>query len=86
MASKFLTANSEQCLEFYYYQEPSVVGRLNIYAKPLNESIANLGFPLWTETPVYFNWQIVQISLGHTITSMEFQVIFEEYIETTKPG
>jgi hypothetical protein len=81
-----LSANSEQCVEFYYYQEPSEVGRLNVYAKLANQSLESLGFPLWTETPVYNTWQIVQVSLGYTITNAEYQIIFEEYVEANKPG
>lgn len=81
-----MSANTEQCVEFYYYQEPSEVGRLNVYAKLANQSLESLGFPLWTETPVYNNWQIVQVSLGYTITNAEYQIIFEEYVEANKPG
>jgi hypothetical protein len=31
-------------------------------------------------------WQIGQVSLGHTIVNVPFQVIFEEYVEANKPG
>ena len=86
-----ISANSEQCVEFYYYQDPSVVGTLNIYAKLSMDTVASIGFPLWTE-PFISNssssngWKIGQVSLGHTVTNVPYQVIFEEYVQANKPG
>ena len=85
-----ISPNSEQCVEFYYYQDPSIVGSLNIYAKLATDSIASVGFPLWTE-PFISNssvpgWKIGQVSLGHTVVNVPFQVIFEEFVEANKPG
>lgn len=62
------------------------MGRLNLYAKLTNQSASDLGFPLWTEAPVFNSWQIVQVSLSHTVTNAEFQVLFEEYVEGSAPG
>ena len=86
-----ISPNSEQCVEFYYYQDPSIVGSLNIYAKLASDSVSSIGFPLWTEpfiqnssnTP---SWQIAQVSLGHTIVNLPFQIIFEEFVEANRPG
>jgi len=49
LASNMITPNSEQCVEFYYFQSPSVVGSLNIYAKLNSATISSIGFPIWTE-------------------------------------
>ena len=86
-----ISPNSEQCVEFYYYQNPSVVGSLNIYAKLNSATISSIGFPVWTEpfirnTTGSNGWQIGQVSLGHTIVNVPFQVIFEEFVEANKPG
>lgn len=86
LVSNAIFANAEQCVEFYYYQEASIIGRLNIYAKFVNQSVNEMGFPLWTETPVYNSWQVAQVPLGNAITNSEFQVLFEEYVEGTAPG
>lgn len=44
---------------------------------------------MWTESFVYngiSGWQIAQVSLGHGLTTLPYQVIFEEYVEANKPG
>ena len=89
MASNVISPNSEQCVEFYYYQEPSLVGSLNLYAKLSTQSATSIGFPLWTEPLVsdfISGWRVAQVSLGHTITNAPYQVIFEEFVEGNKPG
>ncbi len=89
MLSNEITPNSEQCVEFYYYQEPSTVGSLNIYAKLSSQKNISDSFPLWTE-PFLHNgisgWQVAQVSLGHSLTNLPYQIVFEEYIEANKPG
>ena len=81
--------NSEQCVEFYYYHEPSIVGSLNIYAVYSTQNYSAIGFPLWTE-PFVDNgvggWQIAQVPIGYNIASKPYQILFEEYVEANKPG
>ena len=89
LSSNVITPNSEQCVEFYYYQEPSNVGSLNIYAKLTTQNNISNSFPIWTE-PFTHNgingWQVAQVSLGHSIISSPYQIVFEEYVEATNPG
>jgi hypothetical protein len=84
-----ITPNSEQCVEFYYYQHPGTLGSLNLYVKFTSTALASIGLPIWSE-PFVSNgisgWQIAQVSLGHTIVISPFQVVFEEYVESTNPG
>lgn len=89
LASNVVNANNEQCVQFYYYHEASPVGSLNIYAKLTSQNISSLGFPLWSEPFVnngYNGWQLAQLSLGHYITNTAYQIIFEEYVQSDKPG
>lgn len=81
-----MSPNAEQCVEFYYYQTQTIVGRLNVYAKLANESINSVGFPLWTEMPIFNSWQVVQIQLDHAHASSAYQIIFEEYLDGNAPG
>lgn len=91
LLSNVISPNSEQCVEFYYYQDPSTVGSLNIYAKLTTQANVSGAFPLWTEPFVHDSagipsWQLAQVSLGHGLTSQQYQVVFEEYVEANKPG
>jgi hypothetical protein len=31
-------------------------------------------------------WQIAQVPLGHGIVNIQYQVLFEEYVQADKPG
>ena len=89
LASNVISPNSEQCVEFYYYQEPSVIGSLNLYVKLSTQSVSSIGFPLWTEPFVdngIVGWHIAQVWLGHTTTNTPYQVVFEEYVNGNNPG
>ena len=89
LLSNEVSPNSEQCVEFYYYQEPSIVGSLNIYAKLRSQKNVSDSFPLWTEPFVHnglSGWQIAQVSLGHALSNSPYQIVFEEYVEANKPG
>lgn len=89
LATNLITPNSEQCLEFFFFQEQGKAGILNIYAKLLNQNLTSLGFPVWTELNLqdeYNMWNLVQVPLGHTITGTPFQIIFEELVSGKQPG
>ncbi|CAF0741635.1 unnamed protein product, partial [Brachionus calyciflorus] len=89
LASNVINPNNEQCVEFYYYHIPTTIGSLNIYAKFTSDNASSLGFPLWTEPFVNTEgdtWHLAQVSLGHAITNLPYQVIFEEYVSGSKPG
>jgi len=81
--------NTEQCVEFYYYQEARAIGLLNIYAVFSTLNYSTIGFPLWTESLIdngIRGWQLAQVSLGHSIVSKPYQILFEEYIDANYPG
>ena len=53
LISNIITPNSEQCVEFYYFEEISEVGRLNLYARTVINASApidpsTLGLPVWS--------------------------------------
>ncbi|CAF0741650.1 unnamed protein product, partial [Brachionus calyciflorus] len=89
LSSNVINPNSEQCVEFYYYHAPASIGSLNIYAKLIGQSNSSGELPLWTEPFVnngFNGWQLAQVSLGHAITNLPYQIIFEEYVSANKPG
>ena len=82
--------NTEQCIEFYYYQFANTVGRFNVYAKFLNDQNNNsTNLPLWSvySTNNDLNeWQIAQISIGHGIVTSSYKVIFEKVVDVNLAG
>ena len=87
MASPTFTPNTEQCIEFYYYQIANTVGRFNLYANFLNVPL-NGSLPLWStyNTNNENEWRIVQIPIGHSIVSSPYKVIFEKVVDVSISG
>ncbi len=89
MQTPVLVGNSEQCVEFYYYQEGPAIGLLNIYAVFSIQNYSNIGFPLWTESLIdngIGGWQLAQVSLSHSVISSPYQILFEEYVDANSAG
>lgn len=89
LASQVFNPNSEQCVEFYYYHAPASIGSLNIYARLKTVYNSTNELPIWTEPFAnngFNGWQFAQVPLGHAITNIPYQVIFEEYVTADRPG
>ncbi len=93
LISNKITPNTEQCIEFYYFQTKSKTGSLNVYATLATLETPSLVFPLWTERYVSsddkLEWRRAQFPLGHAVAAAQYQVVFEEYVpadfEQNKP-
>lgn len=81
LISQVITPNSEQCLEFYYFnkQQNKAAGLQVSYWL----STASSNLPLWTE-PKFSNgingWRLSRVPLGHSLTTNPYQIIIEEVV------
>lgn len=84
MISNEIQPNDEQCLEFFYYDDASQAGLLNIYIKYVTQNVSFLGLPLWSEPLVTDNiqsWKMAQVTLHNQISTKNFQIVFEQYVD-----
>ncbi len=70
------TPNREQCLEFYYQRNKyDGTSYLKVYTW---KSDQRNNIPIWTESmstnDIEFGWKRAQITLGHSLTTMPYQV------------
>ncbi len=60
-----------------------------MYIKFTTQSFDSTGFPIWTE-PLIGNdlsgWRVAQVPLGHGFVDISYQVIFEQFVNGSKPG
>ena len=77
-------ANTEQCLEFYYLRQ-SNKANLRVYSY-LNEFQVS---PVWSEPQIkngIGGWQLAQVTLSHSLTSLPYKIMFEEYVQAETGG
>lgn len=82
MTSPVIVPNSEQCVEFYFFSFKNQLGRLNVYAKFVDDqSNGMINIPLWSLNGMNNEedsaWQIAQVSIGHGTLKKPYKVIFE---------
>ena len=87
--SNAVTPNSDQCVQFYVYDEQKSKGYLNLYAKAVhNESVdrldmSTLEFPVWTSHSLSYereSWRRVQVPLSHFMSSQPYAIVLEKYV------
>ena len=93
LLSNTITPNSDQCVEFYFYNDYKSYGKLSMYLRQMmsnrNETSGTefnsfmLDFPVWTNKYIHLNfkmWRRAQVPINHALSSKPFQLVFEKYI------